>query len=300
MAGTRHPRVVGPPVTASIVCGVADSPGARAAARFAETLARRLDLGLVLVHAVQPPVVAHRDVGVPEAWNDFELLESLRDAGVALVEKLQQELGSGGVVTTVVRIGGASDVIGAVAEEEATEFVVAGARGLGSLGKLVLGSVSLRLAADAPCPSVIVPDSGGTLDGGPIICAVDESGHSRRAVATAAMLAERLDTKLLLAHVEEDDTSSSSRGEELLARLVVESGLGTSVERLVLRGEPAEAIVNAGEAQRAEMIVIGSRGRGALASAVLGSVSSAVATRSTCPVTVVRDRSTPAAAERRS
>jgi nucleotide-binding universal stress UspA family protein len=283
-------------MTQTIVCGVDQSPGARAAAEFAATLAQQLGSRLVLVHAVQPPV-PHRDIGMPDAWDEFSLLEQLRDAGAELVEKLEQELAPKCEVTTVVRVGGgASEVISTVAAEEAAEFVVVGARGLGSLGKFLLGSVSLRLATDAPCPSVLVPESGGTLGGGPIMCAVDESEHSRRAVATAAMLAERLDTKLLLVHAAQED-ASSSRGEELLARLVVESGLGTSVERIVLRGDPAEAIVKAADAHGAAMIVIGSRGRGALASAVLGSVSSAVATQSTCPVTVVGDRSTPAAAE---
>lgn len=70
--------------------------------------------------------------------------------------------------------------------------------------------------------------------------------------------------------------------------LAVESGLGTSVERMVVPGEPAEAIVEAATAHGVEMIVIGSRGRGALASAALGSVSSTVATRAKCPVTIVR------------
>jgi nucleotide-binding universal stress UspA family protein len=57
-----------------------------------------------------------------------------------------------------------------------------------------------------------------------------------------------------------------------------------------LRGEPAEAIVGAATAQRAGMIVIGSRGRGALASAALGSISAAVAAQAPCAVTVVRGR----------
>jgi nucleotide-binding universal stress UspA family protein len=134
---------------------------------------------------------------------------------------------------------------------------------------------------------VIVPEAGGTIADGPILCAVDDSGESGVAVTTAATLAERLDVKLLLAHAV-SDTARAAHGQELLARLVVESALGASIERLVIAGEPVEAVVGAAADRGVELIVIGSRGRGALAAAALGSVSSAVATRAPCPVMIVR------------
>jgi nucleotide-binding universal stress UspA family protein len=232
---------------------------------------------------------------MPDPVNDFAVFEQLRDAGAALLEKCAQELSSGYEITSVVRVGGASDVIAAVAEENAAEFVIVGSRGLGAVGRLVLGSVSLRLAVSAPCPAVIVPDSGAPPGDGSIMCAVDDSEQSRGAVATAAMLADRLGTKLVLVHVEDDADSPSSHGLELLARLAVESGFGTSVERILLRGDTAGAIVEAATGDAVAMIVIGSRGRGMVASSVLGSVSSAVLERSTCPVTIVRGHGAPAA-----
>jgi nucleotide-binding universal stress UspA family protein len=109
------------------------------------------------------------------------------------------------------------------------------------------------------------------------------TGRSRRLIAWKAM-------QILLivdaAHGEDDDASSP--GVELLAQLAFETGLGTNVERILVRGEPAGAIVEAADAHTAAMTVIGSRGRGALASSVLGNVSSAVANRSVCPVILVR------------
>jgi nucleotide-binding universal stress UspA family protein len=284
-------------VTRSIVCGVDHSPVARGAAQFAVALARRLGLRVVLVHAVPVPTPA-RDITMQAPSDDFMVVEELRNAAFAALEALAQELGSDSEIAAEVRIGGASDVIAGVANERPTELVVVGSRGLGSVGKLLLGGVSVRLAAQGPYPTVIVPDSGAAVGDGPIICAVDDSEQARWAVATAAMLAERLQVKLLLAHAEADDASSPSDAQELLARLVVENGLGTSVARIVVRGDPAEAIVEAADAHAAEMIVIGSRGRGALASSVLGSISSAVATRSTCPVTVVQSQPAPATADR--
>jgi nucleotide-binding universal stress UspA family protein len=140
---------------------------------------------------------------------------------------------------------------------------------------------------------VIVPDSGALPGDGSIMCAVDDSEQSRFAVATAAMLADRLEAKLVLVHVKDDAASQSSHGLELLARLAVERGFGTSVERILLRGDAAGAIVEAATGDAVAMIVIGSRGRGTVASSVLGSVSSAVLERSPCPVTIVRGYGAP-------
>jgi hypothetical protein len=75
--------------------------------------------------------------------------------------------------------------------------VVVGSRGLGSIGSLLLGSVSLRLAAHGPCPTLIVPDSGANVGDRPIVCAVDDSDGSRAATATAATLSDRLGMGLL-------------------------------------------------------------------------------------------------------
>lgn len=279
--------------TASLVCGVDHSAGARAAARFAADLAGRLALRLVLVHAVQPPLPQSRTgfaAGTAAlGTTDWDAIDHLRRAGASLLGETAQELGADHLeVVTELEVGDASNVVAAAAEQYRADLLVVGSRGLGSVGALILGSVSLRLAVHAPCPTVIVPEAGVTIDEGPILCAVDDSDEARAAVATAARLSERLNAKLILVHVAPED-APAGRGEELLARLAAETGLGTSVERAVVQGEAAEAVVDAATSRGADMIVIGSRGRGALASAALGSVSSAVATHSSCAVTVVRD-----------
>ena len=276
----------------TIVCGVDHSSGAHAAARIAVLLSERLGSQMVFVHAVQPPIPG-REIGMPAASTDFAAVEQMREAGGVLLEKIAEELGAGRAITKEVRIGGgAAEVIAALAEEANAEFVVVGSRGLGSVGALLLGSVSLRLAAQGPCPTVIVPPSAGTLVEGPIMCAIDDSDGARAALGTAAELAERLGLQLLVVNAAHDDASSSA-GAELLGQLAFETGLGTKAERIVVRGEPADAIVEAAEAHATAIIVIGSRGRGALASSVLGSVSSAVANRSVCPVIVVRAQAEP-------
>jgi len=64
---------------------------------------------------------------------------------------------------------------------------------------------------------------------------------------------------------------------------------GRSVERLTLRGRPASAIVEEARAWKADLVVLGNRGHGPIASMVLGSVSTEVVDHAPCPVLVVRD-----------
>ena len=63
---------------------------------------------------------------------------------------------------------------------------------------------------------------------------------------------------------------------------------GVPYETEILEGTPAEKILEVAHAHGADMIVVGSRGRGAVTGAVLGSVSSDVVHRADRPVLVVR------------
>lgn len=81
--------------------------------------------------------------------------------------------------------------------------------------------------------------------------------------------------------------------EELRAALeatLADEGIGTdgdsiAVTARVVAGHPAEALLDAAEG--AELVVVGSRGRGGFAGLVLGSVSQQVASHAPCPVMVV-------------
>ena len=219
----------------------------------------------------------------------FVGVDQLREAGAALLDEIVERLALGSDVRPVVQIGAASDVIAAAAEESQAEFVVVGSRGLGSVSALLLGSVSRSLAVRAPCPTVMVPAAAHAVGDGPILCAVDGTDGARAALSSASMLADRFGAHLVVVHVDSDDGPGSAA----LDRIVEEAGLGSRAQRMLVRGQPATAIVEAAEAHGADAIVIGSRGRGALAASVLGSVSSAVAGRSACPVIVVRAQDAP-------
>ena len=143
-----------------------------------------------------------------------------------------------------------------------------------------------------------------------IICGVDGSTDSERALGVAAELADRLNLLLVLAHVVDHAYSPyaavgpvgagvmtrplvmanveayEEAGEELLTRLADEAEVAQA-ERRVASGFPAERLADLADEENAEMIVVGSRGRGAFKAAFLGSVSSSLIGIARCPVLVV-------------
>jgi nucleotide-binding universal stress UspA family protein len=144
---------------------------------------------------------------------------------------------------------------------------------------------------------------------GTIICGVDGSLDSRAALGVAAALAERLGSRLILAHAVEYakvpydvaaslgglapqvnigalDDSEEEAGERLLEQIAFDSGLARA-ERRVAIGNPAERLADLADEERGELIVVGSRGRGAFKAAFLGSVSNSLVGVARCPVLIV-------------
>jgi nucleotide-binding universal stress UspA family protein len=64
--------------------------------------------------------------------------------------------------------------------------------------------------------------------------------------------------------------------------------VGVEFDSEILEGDPVERIIEAARAWDADLVVVGSRGHGAITSAVIGSVSRALIKRSPAPVMVVR------------
>ena len=139
-----------------------------------------------------------------------------------------------------------------------------------------------------------------------ILVAVDGSDHAFQAARAGAQLARALGGQLTLLTVYHapsdvlgepnysmalDQALDEARGTIERARhAVIEAG-GPEPETEWLAGAPAETILAAARDGGYDLIVIGTRGRGRIQAALLGSVSSAVAARAGRPVLVVGDRS---------
>jgi len=116
------------------------------------------------------------------------------------------------------------------------------------------------------------------------------SGSVIQVVAVAEPAAELLAPLVISAPtVGSFDQQTSDEFEVVLDAAVAALERPTlAVERAVLHGRPATLIVERAADFRAELVVIGSRGRGPLTSMVLGSVSAEVVDHAPCPVLVVR------------
>lgn len=137
---------------------------------------------------------------------------------------------------------------------------------------------------------------------GPVVCCLDGSDESRAAAELKAFLAARLELRLVLLSVvgavTQPGVSAARAGQERLAaaeRREAEEALGEvpaavgapEAEQRVEFGGAAERILAACKAEDASLVVLGTRGRGRVKAAVLGSVSREVAARVSCPVLIV-------------
>jgi nucleotide-binding universal stress UspA family protein len=149
---------------------------------------------------------------------------------------------------------------------------------------------------------------------GSIVCGVDGSSDSHRALGVAAQFARRLGAKLIVANVvayiadpvvpayayapmarparfappmtESRTDADLEASEALLEHIVAEAGVDGAELRTML-GIPAERLAELADDEGADLIVVGSRGRGSLKAAFLGSVSNSLIGIARCPVLVV-------------
>ena len=136
-----------------------------------------------------------------------------------------------------------------------------------------------------------------------IVCGVDGSDQARLALQAAGVLAERLGARLVVVNVAPDPAvpgaSAAPAGvlrvaaaeEEDARALVAEMLEGLAIRdaeiRVVFGAHPGAALRAVAAENEAGLVVVGARGRGRIASAVLGSVSSDVVAHAVCPVLIV-------------
>jgi nucleotide-binding universal stress UspA family protein len=271
-----------------VVVGVDGSVSAERAARWAAEEAARRHAPLRVVQVVG------RTAFGPEAQQE---LTATARADVAAAARIARETALDVPVEKVVLDGSA--VRRLLDESAGAQLVVLGDRGVGGVVGLLAGSVAVSLAARGECPVVVV--RGGTPAEGPVVVGVDGSPVSEGAVAVAFEAAAARSVPLVAVYAwrdlvpppgpypPPDRASLEQQGRaELAERLAGWCGKypDVVVRRVVVPDGPARALVE--QSVAAQLVVLGSHGRGGLGALLLGSVSHAVLHRSGCPVMIVR------------
>jgi nucleotide-binding universal stress UspA family protein len=285
-----------------IIVGADGSPPSNAAVCWAAHDAVLRHLPLTVVHVVNPVATTWPHSPLPDGvaiWQENEghriLADALKLARDAAEDSSQipfeSELIFSATTATLVD------------RSKEAELMVVGNYGRGALARGLLGSVSSSLVRRAHCPVAVIRDEDPRMPHpaqAPVLVGIDGSPASELATAIAFDEASRRRVNLIAVHVWSDteifelpglDWSAVKAEEE---RLLAEGLAGwqerypdVTVHRLLVCDRPARVLVETSET--AQLVVLGSHGRGGFAGMLLGSVSNAVVQSARMPVIVARE-----------
>ncbi|WP_327117293.1 universal stress protein [Nocardia sp. NBC_01730] len=194
-----------------------------------------------------------------------------------------------------------------IARSEQVKMLVVGSRGLGAFHRGLFGSVSTALTRHAHCPVAVVHNVAGIEPewaGKPVVVGVDGSSNSVPAIELAFDDASLRKVGLTAVHTWSDVTGldfpvpgwdAELESEEMvLAEQLAgycERYPDVPVRRIIKVDRPARALLD--ESAHAQLLVVGSHGRGGFAGMLLGSTSNALLHSAQCPMIVVRDHKRP-------
>lgn len=178
----------------------------------------------------------------------------------------------------------------AAAREGRAELLVIGALGVSRWRELLVGGVAHAAVQLAPCPVLVVPQSGRPGDLRRLVVGVDGSAGAARAVELTRELAHRLGAAVLVVHVSdgslaehEPDTVAAAAADVIGADRVAAVRVRAAGEGGVASALQAEAA-----AYDAGLLVVGRRGRSPLQRLLLGGVSERLPHIAPCPLLVAR------------
>lgn len=280
------------------------SCNAEGALNYAAYLARGYDASLVLAHAYIPPYAAY---AAPEAGLVYQAFDDLRQS---LTDRLRVEAEKLHLrdlkCTTLLQEGTASELLEYLKD---VDLIVVGTSGLSGFGKATLGSTAEAIFRASHIPVLTLGPFCRFSEGRKrplrtILYATDFSHGADLALPYALSIAQEHDSSLILFHVSQDkdaqfsfeQTIASVRPLDRLHQLVAHCAMKLISDRIDLKyavafGMPEKVIVEEAKKRNVDLIVMGARGAGALASVVShfgGGTAYHVAASADCPVLTVR------------
>ena len=252
----------------------------------------------VLVHAVYSD---EEEFGtIPEQ------LEKRRSFGQKLCYQAKEDVSSalGIDLESIICEGDPPDTILEIAQAKKADLIAIGTRGRKGIKKLLLGSVTSGVIANATCDVLVVKKTCSECSGrySSILLPFDGSGPSRKALEQACRMAVMDGSAVTVLYVVpryeemiEFFRSSSIKdslmkeAQKITARageLALEKGVNVKV--LIEDGDVSTNISETAAREMTDLIIMGSYGWSGVNKAVIGSTTERVIMHATCPILVVR------------
>lgn len=295
-----------------VLCPTDFSDDARRAFEHAVALARWYEAEITVLH-VQPLVPSA--AVFPPVFSPLSLDRVPHERIVEELRRFSAPAVAAGVRSDVmVRDGRPAAEILDLARALPADILVMGTHGRGGFERLVLGSVAEKVLRKAGCPVLTVPPTGESTPAAPsslfsrILCPVDFSPSSARALDYALSLAQEAKASLSVLHVVEWSPGEEVREHRhfdvagyrryleeeacrlLRARIPEEARLWCEMHERVVSGKAYLEIEREAREGKADLIVMGVQGRGALDLMLFGSTTHHVIRESHLPVLTVRGR----------
>jgi nucleotide-binding universal stress UspA family protein len=284
-----------------IVVAVDGSPASDAATSWAARDAGLRNIPLTVVSVVTTPTAAFPPVPYPDSLG-VRLEDQGRKAAAHAVKIAEDAMPTDRKVPVKSEIVFATPAQALVEMSDEAQMIVVGSSGKGMLARGVLGSVSSSVVQHANCPVAVIRDEDLLMPDpqhAPVLVGIDGSPASELATAIAFDEASRRGVELIALYVWSDvpifelpglDWSAVAAEEErnLAERLAGwhERYPDVTVQRVVVGDQPARQLIEKSES--AQLVVVGSHGRGGFNRMMLGSVSNKVLHSIRVPLIVAR------------